>query len=383
MEKFSQFRDPGTGIQPFLTPIPPAAGSDVVTYLLLPFGILLGVVRITLVAAVTLLYVLLVDGVCLILRPIPPIHRLITGLFTSFLTRLVLLLVGIPWIPVEVVPRKRGKGNAWAEKWNPKAGDVIVSNWVSWIEILWIAFRFNPIFAVPVFAKIEPAATARSSAPITSTPGRRTGTGSAAVSTPSTRAPTPRAQVLGWKTASLLEMINNTGRIPAMTSEKEGDRLQSFEEIRSQADRPIVVFPEGSTSNGRGIMRFADVFKGVTVPVMKYKVFVMCVRYDPPTTVAPSLSHSLPSATLNPISHLFKLTSSFVPFTLSIRLLPPSESPSSGSFLLSELITDSTLADPLSEVCASIISQIGKVKRVGMGWEDKAAFLEFYRGKRK
>lgn len=27
------------------------------------------------------------------------------------------------------------------EAWTPKAGDVIVSNWASWIEILWLAFR--------------------------------------------------------------------------------------------------------------------------------------------------------------------------------------------------------------------------------------------------
>ena len=25
------------------------------------------------------------------------------------------------------------------EKWKPKAGDLIVSNWASWIEILWLA----------------------------------------------------------------------------------------------------------------------------------------------------------------------------------------------------------------------------------------------------
>ena len=31
------------------------------------------------------------------------------------------------------------------DSWNLKAGDVIVSNWASWIELLWLAFRFvNP-----------------------------------------------------------------------------------------------------------------------------------------------------------------------------------------------------------------------------------------------
>lgn len=40
-------------------------------------------------------------------------------------------------------------------------------------------------------------------------------------------------------------------------------------------------------------------------------------------------------------------------------------------------------SDVLAEACASLIAQIGKMKRVGLGWEDKVAFLEFYNGKRK
>lgn len=106
-------------------------------------------------------------------------------------------------------------------------------------------------------------------------------------------------------------------------------------------------------------------------------------RYDPPTPLTPTLSRSIASSTLNPLSHIFKLTTTFVPLTLSIRLLAPSESPSSGSFVVSEVITTGKTEDMLSEACASLIAQIGKMKRVGMGWEDKAAFLEFYKAKRK
>jgi hypothetical protein len=52
----------------------------------------------------------------------------------------------------------------------------------------------------------------------------------------------------------------------------------TLEEIRQAADRPIVVFPECTTSNGRGMLRFADVFKDYSVPVKRFKVFIMCVR---------------------------------------------------------------------------------------------------------
>ena len=104
--------------------------------------------------------------------------------------------------------------------------------------------------------------------------------------------------------------------------------------------------------------------------------------YDPPTAFAPTLSHSIPSRFANPIPHVFKLASSLAPLTLSIRLLSPAESPSSGSFLLSEFLTGGTYSDELAECCAALMSQIGRVKRVGLGWEDKAAFLNLYKGKR-
>ena len=94
------------------------------------------------------------------------------------------------------------------------------------------------------------------------------------------------------------------------------------------------------------------------------------------------MSHSIPSSTLNPIPHFFALTTSLVPFTMSIRLLSSADSPSSGSFLASEFLADSKRDDYLTEACASLIGHIGKMKRVGFGWEDKAAFLEFYKSKK-
>lgn len=52
--------------------------------------------------------------------------------------------------------------------------------------------------------------------------------------------------------------------------------------------------------------------------------------------------------------------------------------------MASEIILDNGVAptDEISEACAVLMTQMAKIKRVGMGWEDKAAFLDFYR-KRK
>lgn len=67
-------------------------------------------------------------------------------------------------------------------------------------------------------------------------------------------------------------MINYTGRVPEPSSE-----FLSLEEIRRQATRPVVVFPECTSSNGRGLLRFAEVFRN-TVPIKGYQVYIMSVR---------------------------------------------------------------------------------------------------------
>jgi hypothetical protein len=69
-------------------------------------------------------------------------------------------------------------------------------------------------------------------------------------------------------------MIKLVGQVPPFDiSPKKG----TLEEIRRTASRPIVVFPECTTSNGRGLLRFADVFHQ-DVPVEKYQVFIACLR---------------------------------------------------------------------------------------------------------
>ena len=106
-------------------------------------------------------------------------------------------------------------------------------------------------------------------------------------------------------------------------------------------------------------------------------------RYDPPTNMLPTLSHSIPSSSLNPIPHILKLTTVLPPQPISIRLLSLNESPSSQLFMVSEIVTNINGQDVLSESCATLIAQIGKMKRTGMGWEDKVAFLEFYQSNKK
>ncbi|KAG9317566.1 hypothetical protein JVU11DRAFT_1773 [Chiua virens] len=374
MEKFSAFRDPGTGIQPFLPPVPPSE-HHLLFSLLAPVRVTLAVLRSALVIAIAVLHLFLVNVLCILFIPVPPFRRLVEGASTVTLSRLALFVLGFLWIPEEQVARKRGK--SMDMPWSPKAGDIIVSNWSSWIDVLWLAYRFNPVFVFPVADEMTPAVpppTDREA--ISYKPGRKTGTGSAAISTP-TRNISPRMPIRGFRRMSLLSMIQATGGTPWLPS----SGFTSIETIRKSAQRPVVVFPECTTSNGRGLLRFARVFEGYNVPVKGYDVFVLCTRYNPPTVFEPSLTHPIASA-FNPLSHLFTITTSLSSQSMSVRMLPLSESPSSQLFVVSDVVQEPSV-DMLSEVCEVLIARIGKMKRVGFGWEDKVSFLDLYRGRQQ
>lgn len=141
---------------------------------------------------------------------------------------------------------------------------------------LTIASSFNPIFVIPVFEAIDIAPPdSNLSSPVTRTPGRRTGTGSANISSPN-RVLSARKPILGFCQVSLFAMLHLTGQVPPYNLAPE--KRSSLDEIRHKADRPVVIFPECTTSNGRGMLRFADIFRGENMPVKKYIIFIMCVR---------------------------------------------------------------------------------------------------------
>ncbi|KAJ3910180.1 hypothetical protein F5879DRAFT_790181 [Lentinula edodes] len=377
MEKYSAYRDPGTGIQPFLTPIPsPSSHSAVLSAALLPIRYVVGLVRLALIFILAIVYVLVVTVFSQAV--IPPLKRPVS----SAIIRTVLFCLGFFWIPTEMVSKKRGRSQKSTDDWNPSAGDLIISNWASWVELLWLAYRFDPVFVIPIPESPVQKPSSVTSSPISSTPGRRSGRSSMPGIASSSRTPSSQIQIIGFTPVSLFTLLKETGRAPPYTSVTGATTTLSLDEIRKTSGRPVVVFPECTTSNGRGLLRFAELFKQTSLPVKGYNVFIMCVRYDPPTGHSPTVTYSIPSSSsFNPLSHVFTLASSLTIPALTIRLLTQSESPSSPTFLVNEIVGVSARDDLLTEASAVLISQLGKFKRMTMGWEDKVRFLEFYGSK--
>jgi len=131
---------------------------------------------------------------------------------------------------------------------------------------------FDPIFVLPVAPNPSNTPT------LAPTTGRHTGTGSAALKTLSVP-PTPLA---GFHTVPLPRLLVFTGYTPA-SYDIPTTGARTLEQIRKEAKasgKAVVVFPECTTSNGRGLLRFAKgVFGGESVPVKGYGVWIMCVRF--------------------------------------------------------------------------------------------------------
>jgi hypothetical protein len=127
-------------------------------------------------------------------------------------------------------------------------------------------------------------------------------------------------------------------------------------------------------------------------------------RHPPPTAYSPSASLAIPSATdgLNPLPHLFhSILCQLSPREMVARWLHPDCSPSSGDFLPSEILglnsgssstqtksvsrssSSSAQTDVLAQCLTLIMLQLGRAKQIGMGWEDKEAFLDFWKEKNR
>lgn len=141
---------------------------------------------------------------------------------------------------------------------------------------------YNPTFLLPIHA--PPALSPSDLGTAGTATGRQTGTGSAQITLPSISnvAQTP---LLGFKPMRLYQIIGLTGQTPldffdAYHQGGEGaGKLYSLREAREKIYGPLVVFPEGTTSNGRALLRFGkDVLADVDVPVRRGSVWVTFFR---------------------------------------------------------------------------------------------------------
>ncbi|KAF2277710.1 uncharacterized protein EI97DRAFT_415255 [Westerdykella ornata] len=217
MEKYSQFRDRGTAIAPFF-PIPTPAASALWT----PVHVFLFLIRLPLVISFSLLYFVFLDGV-----PVGPTIR-------KCVLWILLLIPGVWWVDLQVDGVK--KGGVKAKTHLPQAGTIIASSFTSPLDPLYLAAIFSPIFtrSYPGTRKVEPI--------------------------------------------SLLRAILLAFSHPTLEPADPSKLVTLKELLERHPGRIICVFPECTTTNGRGILPLSP---SLLTADPETRIYPISLRYTP------------------------------------------------------------------------------------------------------
>jgi len=156
---------------------------------------------------------------------------------------------------------------------------------------------------------------------------------------------------------SLGAVLGFVGHTPIDLSTANAEPFSVVRRHAKAAGRPVVLLPEGSTTNGRGVMRFIDVFGQAAVDMAgdPWSVWVCCVRYPSPTPSSPTATHSVPSKPLPIVAHALAVLSAFPPL---VGGLPAS------FHLLSPLDAPNAQMSGLTAACEKAVTTLGRLKRV-------------------
>ncbi|PLB46293.1 putative vacuolar protein sorting protein Vps66 [Aspergillus steynii IBT 23096] len=327
MERFTQFRDRGSGIAPFL-PIP----SEPLSFQL-PLRIFLFCVRLPFFIFVCLSYFLVLQWL--------PIGSL--GKKAS-----LWCILGVPsiwWIDLQVDGVRKGSLSKQHQARLPGPGSVIASSFTSPIDAVYLAAIFDPIFTA---------------------------------SYPNSR------QV---EHISLLQAILRAFAAP-QPSPPPGTRLVELATlVQKYPGRPIVTFPECTTTNSRGILPMS---LGLLSAPLATKVFPVSLRYTPVDVVTP-----VPRCYL---SFLWKLLSKPT-HCIRVRIAEgvKVDAGDSASASAPKSTYDTNFLDTLDQSngvsgeagitrseqalldnVAESLARLGRVKRVGLGVPEKKDFVRMW-----
>jgi len=360
MEKYSQFRDrglcypgisqgmghanastPGSGIAPFF-PVPSEPAG-----IYLPIRIFLFLFKLPFLFAVSTTYFLALQWFPL------------GSLLKKAILWMILGIPGIWWIDLQIDGVKKGSLAKKHEGRVPLPGNVIASSFTSPIDSLYLAAIFDPIFTVsyPHTRQVEYISLF--------------GAIFRALSKPK-EFPSHRAKMTDLKTL-----------------------------VAEHPKRVIVVFPECTTTNGKGILPFSPSL--LTTPPGT-KIFPISLRYSPAdvTTPVPRQYWAFIWNLLSQSTHCIRVRIAEVVYNTSKPTEPLEKKDKFLTNVLDNLVDDSavtsstdtlTSLNDQSEVNAEekrvldkvgeALARLGRVKRVGLTLRDKAAFVEAWSKRKK
>uniref|UniRef100_L2FLH9 Vacuolar protein sorting protein vps66 n=1 Tax=Colletotrichum fructicola (strain Nara gc5) TaxID=1213859 RepID=L2FLH9_COLFN len=299
MEKFSQFRDKGSGISPFIPVKTPLSALSSV------FHAFLFLIRLP-------FFITYVATYFLVLHHLP---------FLPVAARKILLwgMMGIPGISRRAGARRGTLAEQPPQRF-PHPGSVIAANFTSPIDAIYLAAIFDPIFTV---------------------------------SYPNTRS-VERISLL----RAVLYALS-----PVRFGPRQGAKLTDLAALLERyPDRVVAVFPEATTTNGKGVLPFTPSLLAAKPDV---HIFPVSIRYTPADVTTP-----VPGRWFKFLWDLLSRPTTCIRVRVAESILNSSAAQTNGE----QRVLDK-VAEALARLCRN--------KRVGLTLRDKAAFVEAWSGRKK
>ena len=295
----------GSGIAPFL-PVPAEPSG-----LALPFHAFLFAVRLSLLVPLTLTYLIFVPWL-----PAP-----LATLGKKAYLWSVFGFAGLWWIDLQIDGVRRGDLARHPARL-PGPGAVIAASFTSPLDVLYLAAIFDPVFtaSAPDSPLVQPLSLLRAAG----------------------RAFAPPPAAAGKEVAG-------TTDLPAL--------------LRAHPRRPVVVFPECTPTNGRGILPFGPAV--ATVPP-NTPVFPVSLRYTAADVTTP-----VPRAYITFLWNLLSRPN----HVIRVRIAR-SERNAKAEAEQMDGAGDAKAAPRMPDRVADALARLGRVQRVGLGVKEKRAFVQ-------
>ncbi|KAI5817180.1 hypothetical protein BZA77DRAFT_310985 [Pyronema omphalodes] len=309
MEKFSSFRDRGTQIAPFL-PIHGPRTNWEKTY-----GFIIFLLRLPFFISVVGSYLFVIHWL--------PVGSLVRKAWLWS----ILGVCGVWWVDLQVEGVRRGTLARQAKAKLPGPGSIIVSSYTSPLDAIYLAAIFDPIFTTsyPTTKLVEH------------------------VSLP----------VFLWRYFTP----------PCLRPAEPSDLISIPDLLKKKPNRTILLFPEATPTNGRGILRFTPALS--TAPP-KTKIFPISLKYSPAdiTTPVPNAYMKFLWSLLSRPTHCIRVRIAETMFNNeNIARTKSVEYDSSSDTMVEE-------QGGICERGSEALARIGRIKRLNLGVQEKIGFVQ-------
>lgn len=246
---------------------------------------------------------------------------------------------GIWWVDLQLDGVKRGTLSDQPPERFPHGGTVIAANFTSPIDAIYLAAIFDPIFTV-------------------SYPGTR------------------KVQRLGLFQAVMMALA------PVQTVPPHSSDLVDIEDLLSEyPNRTIAVFPECSTTNGKAILPFSPSLLQCPADV---PIFPVSLRYTPGDVTTP-----VPGLWLTFLWNLLSRPTTCIRVRIAEAQTNTAAAKTNGAAsngngeLRQRADAASSDEQKVLDRIAEALARLGRVKRVGLTVQDKAAFVQALNRRKK